>query len=141
MSKIFISLRNAIAVGLCCSLLILSACATTAETDQTIETRATERWKTLLSGDLDGAYQFLSPGYRSSVTSLQYQRSVLLSRVKWTGAQYIESDCTETVCKVKISLNYVLYGAVPGIKSYEGTQPIEESWVLVDGNWYFVPDK
>lgn len=119
--------------------LLLSACATTMQPERTIEERVSARWDTILSDDLAGAYEYLSPGYRSSVSSVQYQRSLLLSRVKWNEARYIESDCTETTCKVKISLKYTVYGGVPGIKSFNGTQTIDESWVLVDGVWYLVP--
>jgi hypothetical protein len=105
-----------------------------------IEKRATARWNALLSGDLAGAYEFLSPGYRSSVSSLQYQRSILLKQVNWTAARYIESDCTETICKVTISLDYTLYGALPGVSSFKGTQMIDESWVLIDNTWHLVPE-
>ena len=99
------------------------------------------RWDALLSDDLAGAYEYLSPGFRSSVSSLQYQRSLLLKRVSWAGARYIESECAETICKVSISLDYALYGALPGVKSFEGTQVIEESWLLIDGHWYLIPEK
>jgi hypothetical protein len=34
-----------------------------------------------------------------------------------------------------------LYGALPGVKSFDSTQVIQESWVLVDNRWYLVPDK
>ena len=139
MTSFFSDRKSMVISGLCCSLFLLSACATTTHTDNNIEKRAKARWDALLSDDLAGAYEFLSPGFRSSVSSVQYQRSVLLKRVKWTAAEYIESQCTETICKVKISLDYALYGALPGVKSFEGTETIEESWVLVDGNWYFVP--
>jgi hypothetical protein len=122
-------------------LLIVSACATTTSSQEMIEERAMARWEVLLSGDLPAAYEYLSPGFRSSVSSLQYQRSVLRRRVRWTNARYIESNCDETACKVQISLNYTLYGALPGVKSFEGTQTIEESWVLVNGTWYLVPEK
>lgn len=122
-----------------CSLLLLSACATTARTENGIEERAMARWETLLSGDLAAAWEYLSPGYRSSVSSVQYQQSVVIKRVKWTGARYIESDCIETTCKVKISIDYTLHGAIPGVQSFTGTQAIEESWLLVDGKWYLVP--
>jgi len=141
MMKFLLSHRSRVVAGLCCSLLLLSACATTARTENTIEKRAMARWDTLFSGDLAGAYEFLSPGYRSSVPSLQYQRSLLMMKVKWTDARYIESDCTETICKVKITLDYTVYGALPGVKSFDGTQQIEETWLRVDGNWYYVPDK
>ena len=86
-----------------------------------------------------GAYEYLSPGYRSSVSSLQYQRSLLLKRVKWTKANFIESECEEITCNVKFSLEFTVYGALPGVKAFNGTQDIEESWVLIDDVWYFVP--
>jgi len=131
----------ALFINLCVSLSFLSACTTTPRTENNIEKRVTARWSAVLSDDLASAYEFFSPGYRSSVSLTQYQRSILLMRVKWTGARYLESECEETTCKVKVSLDYTLYGAVPGVKSFEGTRDIDESWVLIDDNWYFVPDK
>mgnify|MGYP001813976490 CR=1 FL=1 len=130
-----------ILMGVVCSLLLLSACATTAGKQNRIEERAMERWQVLLSGDFAGAYEYLSPGFRSSVSSVQYQRTQLLKRIQWTSADYIESDCEETVCNVKISLGFVIRGGLPGVKSFEDTQFVEESWILVDGVWYFVPEQ
>ena len=122
------------------TLLLVSACVTTRPAEQVVEERATARWNALLSDDLTGAYEYLSPGYRSSVSSKNYQRALLLKKVKWNDAEYIESECAETTCKVKISLYYTVFGAVPGLKSFDGRETIEESWVLVDGDWYLVPD-
>lgn len=126
-------------LGVVCGLLLLSACATSVSTENQIEQRVTARWETLLSGDLAGAYEFLSPGYRSSVSLMQYQRSVLLQQVKWTSAKYVESTCEETTCSVKVLVGFTVYGALPGVKSFNGTKDIEESWVLISGNWYLVP--
>ena len=126
---------------LSCAMLSLASCATTMSKENAVEERAKARWETLLAGDLDGAYGFLSPGFRSSVSSLQYQRSLLLMRIKWDDVRVIESECEETTCNVSISLDYTLHGALPGVSKFEGNQKIEESWLLVDGNWYFVPEK
>lgn len=126
-------------MGVVCGLLLLSACATSVSTENQIEQRVTARWETLLSGDLAGAYEYLSPGYRSSVSSMQYQRSVLLQQVKWTSAKYVESTCEETTCNVKVLVGFTVYGALPGVKSYNGTKDVKESWVLISGNWYLVP--
>jgi len=126
---------------LSCAMLSLASCATTMSKETAVEERAKARWETLLAGDLDGAYEFLSPGFRSSVSSQQYQRSLLLKRIKWDDAQVIESECEETTCIVRISLDYTLYGALPGVSSFSGTQKIDESWLLVNGSWYFVPEK
>ena len=131
--------------GMIGSLMLLSACATgtgkSVSPENTIEERSIKRWEVFFSGDLAGAYEFLSPAYRTSVSSLQYQRSVLLKKVAWTSADYLGSFCDETTCIVQNSVSYTAYGAVPGVQSFKGTQMIEESWVLVDGQWYLVPGK
>ena len=135
----FVKNRRVGLMGVVCGLLLLSACATSVSTEVQVEQRATARWETLLSGDLAGAYEYLSPGYRSSVTSIQYQQSILRQQVQWTSAKYLESTCEETTCNVKILLGYTVYAALPGVKSFDGTKDIEESWVLISGNWYLVP--
>lgn len=126
-------------LGMLVSLLLLSACASTEPKVSDIEERVTAYWDTLFSGDLAGAYEFLSPGYRSSVSSMDYQRSILMKQVQWTSAKYVSSDCTETTCTVEISLGYRVAGAVPGVKSFTGFQNVEESWINIDGMWYLVP--
>jgi len=138
--KYFLTRRYINLLAVVGSVLLLSACAATIDTQSQLEERATARWDTLLSGDLAGAYQYLSPGYRSSVSSLQYQRSILLKKVKWTSAEYIEHKCGEAACKVRILLGFTVYGALPGVKSFEDTQEITESWVLSKGEWYLVPE-
>ena len=141
MTKFFLKRPNVFLTGLCCSLLLLSSCAITTPTDESVEERAMARWDALLSGDLAGAYEFLSPGFRSSVSSAQYQKSLLLKRVAWTNAKYIESECTETTCKVSILLGYTMRGGLPGVKSFDGNEVINESWIQSDGKWHLVPDQ
>jgi len=126
-------------LALLASLALLSACAGTTPKTSHIEERAMAYWDTLFSGDLAGAYEFLSPGFRSSVSSMDYQRSILTKQVQWTSAEYRGSECSETTCSVQISLGYRVMGAVPGVKSFTGTQKIEESWIMIDGMWYLVP--
>jgi hypothetical protein len=141
MSKFILNRQPELLLALCCGLLMLSACTTTPHSEATLEERATARWDALLSGDVEAAYEYLSPGFRSSVSLLQYHRSLLLSKVKWTGAKYIKGDCEETTCNVKILLDFTIYGALPGVSSMDSKQTIEESWLLVKGVWYFVPEK
>ncbi len=139
MIKYFSSGRHATTILIGSVFLFLSACAAIQPPEQNVGKRAMERWDALLSGDQAGAYLYLSPGFRSSVSVEQYQKSLSLMRVRWTSAEYIESNCAETICKVRISLGYSVAGAVPGIKTFKGVQDIEESWVLSGGSWYLVP--
>lgn len=130
-------------IALLGSLLVLASCATTGgdTPEDRLRERATARWEALLGGDLAGAYEYLSPGYRSSVSSLQYQRSILMRRVAWTSAEYIGSECSEYTCRVKMLVGFAIHGALPGVKSIEDDDTIEESWVLTGGQWYLVPQE
>ena len=128
----------AIFLGVC---LLLSACAAGTPREDDIGARAQARWDLLLSGELNGAYGFLSPGYRSSVSSISYQRAMLLQKVRWSDAGYIDSECLENTCKVRISLDYVLLQAVPGVPRYDGSKTVEEDWIKSGGQWWFVPKK
>lgn len=126
-------------LALVCVCMALSACAANVVKTDSIEYRAQERWDKILSGDLQGAYEFLSPGYRSSVSSLSYQRSLLIKAIRWTDANYKSSECDESTCKVTLEVDFAISGALPGVKSYEGKKDIVESWVRIDGVWYYVP--
>lgn len=124
------------------SLLLLAACATLRQpADKVVGERAVARWDALIKGDYAEAYKYLSPGFRSSVSVRQYEKSFIYNKVIWTSAKLIESNCAEKTCKVRISLGYTVYGALPGVKSFSDEEPIEESWVLSHGSWYILPEK
>ncbi|MGA9572668.1 MAG: hypothetical protein WBS20_01840 [Lysobacterales bacterium] len=139
--KYFSVTRYARPLAIVCVLFLLSACAATAKKGISIEERVNARWAALMRDDLEGAYGYLSPGYRSSVSLKQYQRALLTQAVTWNSGKYVSSKCEEATCDVKVSIGFTVYGAVPGVKSFNGTQTTDESWVLVDGNWYFVPQR
>lgn len=120
---------------------LLAACATAPESQGDIASRAQARWDALLAEEFDVAYGFLSPGYRSSVSRSQYQRSILLQKVRWASADYRSSECDENRCTVTVSVDYLLVNPVPGLSRYRGTKEIEERWIRADGQWWYVPDK
>ena len=122
-------------------LVFLSACASTSGDKQDIGERAQARWDALLSGDFQSAYSYLTPGTRSGISVIDYQRGILLQRVHWTGAEYLQSDCLETTCKVSISLGYKIAGALPGVRVYEGNKTTTEDWIKTDGQWWYVLKK
>lgn len=121
-----------------------SGCATGGAAPQSdvvpVEVRAMERWDLLVQGDFAGAYAYLSPGYRSSVTSVAYQRRMLLSRISWREAEIVGSECAQETCKVRILLDYLLVRPVPGVDRLPREREIEEDWILADGAWFYVPD-
>jgi hypothetical protein len=121
----------------------LSGCAATGgmTPDEAVQERAQERLERVLAEDYAGAYEYLSPAYRSSVTLAAYQRTMAVRPVRWTGGRIVQSDCSEDVCKVSISLDYAVYGAVPGVSTFQSKSKVEENWIRDDGQWFLVPSE
>ncbi len=119
---------------------LLAGCAATGKPpEEAVLERAQERLDLVLAEDYAAAYDFLSPGYRSSVTLAAYQRDMALRRVRWTDARAVGSECSEDVCKVRISMDFLVIGALPGVARYETKGSGEENWIRTDGQWYYLP--
>ena len=118
----------------------LAGCAGTGKAPEDIvTTRAQERIDYLLAEDFESAYAYFSPGHRSGVSVRDFQRQQYTKKVQWTGAKVNESECSNNSCKVRISVDYAIYGGLPGVSRMDSTRMIEEDWILVDGTWYFWP--
>jgi hypothetical protein len=120
--------------------LLLTACAAAQKSpEEAVEARAEQRLAAVLAEDYATDYGFLSPGYRSGVTLAQHQRNMALRKVRWTDATVAGSECSEDVCKVRISIEYEVYGAVPGMSRFKSLGAAEEDWIFSGGDWYLVP--
>lgn len=121
-------------------LLALTACTGMQTREQaSVEKRAQERLDLIFAGNLGAAYEYLSPGYRSGISSLDWQRAFLSRKVHWEGAQIISSECEEDACKVRISMDFIVFAAVPGASRVELTDVVTENWIRSDGQWFLVP--
>ena len=123
---------------------LLAACTTApakpARTDPFPE-RAEQRWEALLSGDLETAYTFLSPGYRSTVSLVDWGVSQRMRKVQWNSAEYVSHDCEESRCTVVISAGFSAMAPVPGMTRFENTKRLEETWIKSQDEWWYLPEK
>ena len=104
-----------------------------------VEDRAQARWDALGEGDWKAAYQYLSPGYRSSVSEDTYRLRLLNQRVRWTGGEVTSSDCGETACTVNVAVTYEIARPFDGVNEMSSTRRTQESWVRSDGHWWYLP--
>lgn len=92
--------------------------------------RAQARWDALLKGDVKAAYGYLSPASRA-VTSLErYQaktNTAQLRSIKLDGAK-----CEGEICQLKFWLTFD-HRVMRGV-----TTPIEETWIIENGQAWFV---
>lgn len=124
----------------CALAIALGACAGLGKPpEEVVSVRAQDRLDYLLAEDFEAAYEYFSPGYRSGFSLRDFQRRQLTLKVQWRNATVLESNCSSSTCNVRISVDYTVYGALPGVNRMEGTRVIEENWIDVDGKWYLWP--
>lgn len=101
--------------------------------------RATDRWKLLIAKDAARAFTYLTPGYRATMTSAQYEEWLRTRQIRWTQGKYVDHHCSEpTACVVSIEVSIeTKVPGIPGVQASSGV--VEESWLQIDGVWYHLP--
>ena len=132
------------------SLVMLTACATSSvstdkkesasDKDIVVE-RAEARWAAMLAMDLETAYTYYSPGFRSTASVVDFMFQQRSRRVKWESAEYLSHNCSGSSCKVKFKTGFKVQKAIPGMDTYHGSDDVEETWVKTQGEWWYVPPK
>ncbi len=109
----------------------ISACAVLDRRppEAVVKDRAQARWDALVKGDIEAAYGYLSPGYRSFTSLEQYTKSV--SKGFWKSVVVNDAVCTADSCEVGATIEYEFQGR--RVKS-----PYKEKWIREGSNWWFV---
>lgn len=134
-------IRVVFRVLLAVSLLALTACAATGPQTHPVVERAQARWNALLAGDLETAYGYYSPGYRSSTSVVDFGIEWRVRKVGYTSAAYKEHVCEDVRCTVLFDITYKVTRPVPGLTTWESKSVVEETWVRTDGEWWYLPEK
>lgn len=106
-----------------------------------IEVRAKQRWTYLIEGKAEKAYDYLSPGYRKTMSREQYASERNGRAVKYRTAQVTKKECEEELCEVYLSLDYQVTLPGGGPAPIDAFAPIREKWIKVGGKWYLLPPK
>lgn len=91
--------------------------------------RAQKRWSELLAGELNRAYEYISPSGRLKLSASDYRLRLNLTHIK--KAVVTGAVCQTELCDVSVSLDYTLEG-VPL------NRVVSEVWILDEGKWWFV---
>jgi len=99
--------------------------------EEVVQKRAQAWADALLKGNLEGAYRYTSPTYRSYASAGAYHARVE-GTSRWEVAEVRAVECpTEQLCKVTFMLEY------PGYQG-QGTirRPRTYKWVRSEGRWW-----
>ena len=112
-----------------CAGLGISKDSDPAAKQKVVAQRAEARWQSLIKGDLDAAYAYLSEGSKATTPLEVYKSKIRPGR--WRQARVEKVECEAEVCKVEmqITLDHKL---MKGIQT-----PLNESWIIEKGSaWY-----
>lgn len=122
--------------GITIALAVVAGCADKTNPDN-VDRRAVERWNYLIARQAEKAYDYLSPGYRETKTRESYADAMNNRPVKWMEAKFKRKTCDGDSCQVIVEVKYSV--AVGGAPAMESNSDQSETWIRVDGDWYFLP--
>lgn len=98
-----------------------------------MQARAETYWQARIAGDVKAAYALLTPAYRSLRDEQAFQRQF--------GAQIavLESKVTNVTCEAEkcvARVGLTTKPVVPGLGLPTVTAYLDETWLLVDGQWW-----
>jgi hypothetical protein len=109
------------------------------ESADVIQQKSIERWNFLIAHQAEKAYDYLSPGYRSTKTREAYAKEMNERPLRWTKATYGSQQCDGDTCKVRLVVNYAV--RLPAMtQNTNAFAPLVETWIKADGHWYYLPD-
>jgi len=124
------------------TMALLAGCATgPAARDQQVVERAQARWDATIARDIETAYTYYSPGYRSGTSLVDFAIEMSQRRVNYTSAEYVSHECDEARCTVKFNVGFRVLAAVPGMPVFDSRQMVDDTWILSGGKWWYLPKK
>lgn len=133
--KMFNRPRRSAIAGALAALAVLSGCAAMGEKkpEQQVQERAATFWKARTSADMKTAYGLLTPAYRGLRTEQDFARKVG-SAAHITRSEVAKVTCEPEKCTANIALT--AKPSVPNLNLPEITSYMDETWLLVDGQWW-----
>ncbi len=91
--------------------------------------RAEARWQSLIKGDLDAAYAYLSEGSKATTPLDVYKAKIRPGM--WRQAKVEKVECEAEVCRVRLQIT-LDHKLIKGIQT-----PLNENWIIEKGSaWY-----
>lgn len=113
----------------------------TAEAAQTqralLEKRVAARWDALIRKDFAAAYSFTSPAYRKLYSEDRF-RNTFGNKVAWKRVEVVNVDFKgDDAATVGINI-YFVYHPPQAERDLDMRTYVQESWVFVDGQWWYL---
>jgi uncharacterized protein YchJ len=126
--------------------LALAACgggaAVKEQNDSVLEQRSVERWNLLIQHKAEKAYDYLSPGTRSTETREKYAADMNNRPVHWQSVTYIDRKCDDPeACTVQLQASFSVNMSARMGHEVQSVTLLWERWIRTNGQWYYLPER
>lgn len=137
-------------LALAACALALGACATGGTRDSAdakaaeveVEDRAIQRWEHLIAGQGELAWDYLTPGARSTKSREAYGADMRDKPVKWKSVEFDDKNCDgPDKCTVRLLVEYSTKLPLSVGGEIQAPALVEEQWLRLDGVWYHLPSE
>lgn len=103
-----------------------------------LEQRVKAKWDAMIRKDFASVYALTSPAYRGVSSLAVFQRGFSVGRVGWRRIEVVDIDFKgDDAAMVGMNVHLVYYQAQPG-EEVEMTTYLQEPWIQVDGQWWYL---
>ena len=106
-----------------------------------LEERVEQRWKFLIAGKGEKAYDFLTAGVRSSLNRDNYSSDMRSRPVKWIAAEALDGKCEATSCAARVLMTIKFAMQSTGVREMQTQSAITERWIKVGEEWFHIPEQ
>jgi uncharacterized heparinase superfamily protein len=91
----------------------------------------------LIARDFQNAWELHSPGFRETTPVDEFTRDMARRPVRWLAAEVRSAECGDDRCEVRVAVTYQAIAAPAGQRRLRMTRTLEETWIRLDGRWWF----
>ena len=133
-----------------CTLLLplaLAACGGGAAVkppanDTALEKRSIERWDLLIAHKAEKAYDYLTPGTRTTESREKYAADMNNRPVHWQSVTYIDRKCDDPdACTLQLQAAFSVNMSARMGQDVQSVTLLWERWIRANGQWYYLPER
>ena len=110
--------------------------------DSVLEKRSVERWNLLIAHKAEKAYDYLSPGTRSTETREKYASDMNNRPVHWQSVTYVDRKCDDPdACTLQLQASFSVNMSARMGQDVQSATLVWERWIRVGGQWYYLPER
>lgn len=128
-------------LALAAAAVLASGCLEPApEPSEAVTERAQQRWDALVARDFSAAWVLYSPGFRETNPEGDFTWEMSRRPVRWEDARVAAADCDGDRCTASVRVRYHVPAAPAGLNTLRNEREVEETWIRVDDQWWYVPE-